>query len=177
MHFAMIDAQTDSQAHRDYLESRILTAPPVEIVHWLYQVATDNLTTAIACLRTGDNFGRGRAVTKAQEAIDELMFALDHKVGASFTRNLAELYDFAQREIITGHTRRSEKAFRNALGVLTTLSEGWAGVRERLMADHSPAPVEAAESDTRQEQTQGDGLSHLYSQVLPGPDPARDWSC
>ena len=57
----MTDVQADSQAHRDYLESRILSAHPVEVVHMLYQVAIDSLNAAIACLRTGDNFGRSRA--------------------------------------------------------------------------------------------------------------------
>ena len=42
-------------------------------VHMLYQVAIDSVNTAIARLNHGDIFSRGRAVTKAQEAIDELI--------------------------------------------------------------------------------------------------------
>src|ERR1700691_4997532 len=118
----MTEAKADSQAYVGYIEGRILSAHPVEIVHLLYQVAIKNLNTAIACLKTGDNFGRSRAVTKAQEAIRELTCALDPKVEAPFMRNLTELYDYAQRAIIAGHTRRSEQAFVDALGVLKILS-------------------------------------------------------
>jgi flagellar protein FliS len=172
----MKDAHVDSLAHRDYIENRVLTAPPVEIVHWLYQVATDNLTTAIACLKTGDNLGRSRAVTKAQGAVDELTFALDHTVGAPFSRKLAELYGYVQREIIAGHTRRSERAFRDALGVLTTLSEGWSGVRARVMGD-SQADDTELDAEEQPEATQVPELSHLYSEPAWVSATARDWSC
>ena len=46
------DSQTLQRAHRDYQESRILSAHPVEVVHMLYQVAIDNLTAAIANLKS-----------------------------------------------------------------------------------------------------------------------------
>jgi len=111
----------------------MLSAHPVEIVHLLYRVAIDNLNIAISCQKTGDNFGRSKAVTKAQKAVHELMFALDPAVNAPSTRNLTELYDYVQRQIIAGHTRRSEQSFEYALGVLTTLSEGWSGVRAQAL--------------------------------------------
>ncbi len=167
----MNDHQADSQAHRGYLENRVLSAPPVEIVHRLYQVATDNLNTAIVCLQTGDNLGRSRAVTKAQGAVDELMFALDRTIEAPFSRNLAELYDYVRREITTGHTRRSERAFRDALQVLTTLSEGWSGVRTRVLGENQDALEEQPEA------ARGTELSHLYAEPAQAPATARDWSC
>src|ERR1700733_12461913 len=143
----MTDVQADSQAHRDYFESRVLSAHPVEVVHMLYQVAIDNLNAAIACLRTGDNFERSRLVTKAQGAVDELMFAVDPEKGAPLGRNLAELYDYIQRQIIAGHTRRAEASFGNALNILTTLAEGWSGVKTRLLGESQTqsAPEEQPE--------------------------------
>jgi flagellar secretion chaperone FliS len=167
----MTDAQADSQIHRDYMENRILSAPPVEIVQMLYQVAIDNLNTAIAYLKTGDNLGRSRAVTKAQQAVDELLFALDHAAGASFSRNLADLYNYVRREIIAGHTRRSERAFRNALGVLTILSEGWSEVRTRVLGEHA-TPEEQPSEAARVTQ-----ISQLYSDPARDPATPRDWSC
>jgi flagellin-specific chaperone FliS len=172
----MTEDKADSQASRGYIEGRILSAHPVEVVHLFYRVAIDNLNLAIACLKTGDNFGRSRAVTKAQRAVNELMVALDPTVPAPFTRNLAELYDYIQRAIIAGHTRRSEQAFQDALGVLNILSEGWSGVEANVMgaakAERQNAPEEQSEATPEKE------ISHLYAEP-PREDlaTARDWSC
>lgn len=179
----MTDPKPDSQAYRGYVESRILSAHPVEVVHLLYQVATDNLQTAIACLSSGDIFGRTRAVNKAQGAVYELMAALDPAASESMCRNLAELYDYVQREIIAGHTQRSHQAFENALGVLTTLSESWSGVRTSVTGDTGAA---GAELPSAPEETSGTepetGVSRLYTERLyteppQAPATARDWSC
>jgi len=121
------------QAHREYMESRILTAQPVVIIEMLYEVAIRSLKIAMAELETGNVSLRSREVTRAQEAISELMLALDHSAGASFSHALANLYGYAQQEILKGHAKQSAEAFRNALGVLTTLEEGWIGVREQVL--------------------------------------------
>jgi flagellar protein FliS len=172
----MTDAQAASQAHRDYTESRILSAHPVEIVHLLYQVAIDNLNAAITCLKEGDNSGRSRAVSKAQGAIDELIVALDHTVDAPFTRNLAELYDYVQREIISGHTQRSERALGNALGILTILSEGWTVVRNRVTGEDKAAGAESDGVPEKQTEAEKE-INQLYAEPSPVPETARDWSC
>ncbi len=119
------------QAHQTYVENQVFSAHPAERVYLLYQVAIDSVNTAIARLKDGDIFARGRAVNKAHEAVDELIMALDHSVGANFTHTLAELYDYVQRQLVKGHSQKSEEAFRQALSVLTTLTEAWKQVVER----------------------------------------------
>jgi flagellar biosynthetic protein FliS len=167
----MTDVQADSQAHQDYLQSRILSAHPVEIVHMLYQVAIDNLNAAIACLKTANHFERSRVVSKAQEAVSELMYAVNPQPSPVLGRNLAELYDYVQREIIAGHTRRSEQAFRNALRVLTTLSEGWSGVRTQVLADAHRA-IEEQSEPVREPET-----NRYYGEFSRAQQSGRDWSC
>lgn len=171
----MTDVQADSQAHRDYFESRVLSAHPVEVVHMLYQVAVDNLNAAIACLRTGDNFERSRLVTKAQGAIDELMFALDPTQNAALARNLAELYDYIQREIIAGHTRRSEASFRNALSILTTLAEGWSGVKTRMLGENQAQSAPEEQPEQQPEAVAAPVMNQFYGEFRAGS--SRDWSC
>jgi flagellar protein FliS len=126
-----MDDQFAEQVHREYLENQVFSAHPVERVYLLYQVAIDSVNVAIARLRDGDIFARGRAITKAHEAVDELNFALDHSVGASFTRTIAELYGYVQRQLVKGHSQKSEQALREALSVLTTLADAWKEVVAR----------------------------------------------
>src|SRR5690348_6927885 len=102
------------QAQREYLESRILSAQPAELVEMLYQIAINNLKLAMTHLKSDDAMTRSVEVTRAQEAVNELMAALDHSVGASFTQTLAALYAYVQQEILKGHAGPSEEAFRRA---------------------------------------------------------------
>jgi flagellar protein FliS len=151
-------------AHRDYVESRILSAHPVEIVQMLYQLALDSLRAAITHLKEGNAMARAEAVSKAEAAVNELTAALDHTAGAPFSRTLAELYAYVQEQIIKGHTQRSEEAFREAYSILKTLSEGWSGVKADVCGSDTGSPAE------------GSDQSNAYSSDPPGSVTSRDWS-
>ena len=167
-----MDDQFAQQAHRDYIENRVFSAHPVERVQMLYDIAIASVNTAIARFRDGDIFARGRAVTKAHEAVDELIAALDHSVGASFTHTLAELYGYVQRQLVAGHSQKSEEAFHQALSVLTTLADAWKEVVIRTCGSgSSPAePTPQADAQVSQPRTGYDGVPQLTS------TSSRDWS-
>jgi flagellar secretion chaperone FliS len=179
----MKHGQSAPQAHGTYLENQVFSAHPAERVYLLYQVAIDSVNVALARLKDGDIFARGRAVNKAHEAVDELTLALDHSVGANFTHTLAELYDYVQRQLVKGHSQKSEEAFREALSVLTTLTEAWKQVVERtcgsglfnseLQSEDSPGvPEEAPVAEAAAE------VSQPYAAYGGGPQTpsiSRDW--
>jgi flagellar biosynthetic protein FliS len=140
--------ETMSRWQRDYLEERIRSAHPVEIVSMLFEVAIENLNAAIEHLKAHDHFARSTTVTRAQEAVQELLFALNHSVAPAFAKNAASVYHFALDRMAAGHARQSEQAFREALNVLTPLAAAWAEVKNRMcgeLVDHkadaeAPAP-------------------------------------
>ena len=166
------------QAQREYLESRILSAQPAELIEMLYRVAIQSLQKATGHLKTGDAMARSGEVTRAQEAVNELMAALDHSVGASFTQTLAALYAYVQQQILKGHAGQSEEAFQRAIGILTTLQEGWSGVcGEQAKAHPAVAhPAEHSEPAYPEEPPAGAGdrSGEYYQEVVPVP--SRDWS-
>jgi flagellar protein FliS len=176
--------QFAQQAHREYLENRVFAAHPVERVHLLYQVAIDSVNTALARFKDGDIFARGRAITKAHEAVDELNLALDHSVGAGFTGTISELYGYIQRQLVKGHCQKSEQALQEALSILTTLADAWKEVVVRTlesglfnnelqannpagMAGQSPGALGAIEISEPHA---------AYSGVPQSPSISRDWS-
>jgi flagellar biosynthetic protein FliS len=167
-----MDDQFAQQAHRDYLENRVFSAHPVERVQMLYDIAIASVNTAIARFRDGDIFARGRAVTKAHEAVDELIVALDHSVGASFTHTLAELYGYVQRQLVAGHSQKSEEAFHQALSVLTTLSDAWKVVVIRTCGGSSSDSEATTEAyvESSPSRSAYDGVPQLVS------TSSRDWS-
>jgi flagellar protein FliS len=167
------------QAQRDYLESRVLTAQPAELIEMLYQVAIQSLKKAIGYLKSGDALARAGEISRAQEAVNELMTALDHSVGASFTQTLASLYAYVQQQILKGHAGQSEDALQRAIGILTTLQEGWSGVCSQLAtASQSVAPPAShIEPDQPEEQPVSvEARSGEYYQEEAIPETSRGWS-
>ena len=177
----MKDGDFAPQAHLQYLENRVLSAHPAERVYLLYQVAIDSVNVALARLKDGDIFARGRAITKAHEAVDELNLALDHSVGASFTHTIAELYAYIQRQLVKGHSQKSEQALQEALSVLTTLADAWKEVVTRtcgsslfnneVQAERYGTPGEASGAPAEVSAPQA-----AYGGVLQTPSISRDWS-
>ena len=166
------------QAQRDYLESRILSAQPAELVEMLYQVAIQSLKKAIGHLKSGDAMARAGEISRAQEAVNELMAALDHSVGASFTQTLASLYAYVQQQILKGHAGPSEDALQRAIGILNTLQEGWSGVCAEMAKANQPItpPVPDVEANQPEEQPvgAGDRSGEYYQEAVPVP--SRGWS-
>jgi flagellin-specific chaperone FliS len=145
----------------------------------LYQIAIRSLAKAISHLKSGDALARASEVSRAQEAVNELMAALDHSVGASFTQTLAALYAYVQQQILKGHAGPSEEAFHRATGILSTLLEGWQGVCAvpGKVSHTTAASVEIIEPDKPEEPSAGpSGRSGEYSQEVAVPVPSRGWS-
>ena len=166
------------QAQRDYLESRVLSAQPAELVEMLYQIAIQSLKKAIGHLKSGDALARAGEISRAQEAVNELMAALDPSVGASFTQTLASLYAYVQQQILKGHAGPSEDALNRAIGILNTLAEGWAGVCTELAKANQPAapasPYTEPEQAEKQPVAAGDRSGDYYQEALPVT--SRGWS-
>jgi flagellar biosynthetic protein FliS len=160
---------------RGYFEQRILSAHPVEIVALLFRVAIESLHDAVQHLKSGDRFARSSSITRAEHAIQELLFSLDHSVHPSFSRTAAGLYRYALDRIVAGHAQESEKAFRDALAVLDPLSKAWEDVRARICDDPGAGrEVPEASAEPPRESAKGPHSAYLGAQIPLG---SRDWSC
>lgn len=129
-------------AHDAYLESRVLSADPTELVRMLYQAATRAVRNARQQLAAGDIAARARSITWACEILIELTGSLDHARGGEISRRLALLYDYMTRKLIEANFRQSDALLAEVLGLLSTLSEAWDGLKEQ------EAPTPAAEART-----------------------------
>ncbi|HUA85585.1 MAG TPA: flagellar protein FliS [Bryobacteraceae bacterium] len=159
--------------HREYFENRILSAHPVEVVAMLFQAALENLADAIRHLKSGDRLARARSVTRAEQAIQELLIALDHSVDPAFSRRSADLYRFAIGRIAAGHAEQSERAFTEAITVLRPLAEAWTELKTRT-CDEPARPDSTAEASKTPEPS----VSDAYAGYRSGAAMAgsRDWS-
>ena len=129
-----------SNARGEYLESEILSAGPVRRVQLLYEGAIDAIAKARVALAATDIPTRAAQVNKALDILSELVLSLDHSRGASITRELVELYDYAQRCLIEGSTKQADKPFADAEQVLRTLLDAWRNIPELKDPSVAAAP-------------------------------------
>jgi flagellar protein FliS len=112
-----------------YLESRILTAEPLELVRMLYRGAVDATRRSRAHLAGGRIAERSREICRALALISELSGSLDHARGGSISANLAALYDYLQRRLLEANAGQKAEPLAEVESLLTTLLTGWDQIR------------------------------------------------
>jgi flagellar protein FliS len=155
-------------AHDAYLESRILSADPVELVKMLYQAAIAAVKDARRHLANREIVARSRAITRACTIVTELTVSLDHDSGGDLSRGLARLYDYIGRRLIEANFRQTDQPLQEVLGLLSTLLEGWEGIQPGANPELRAArPEPRAESPWAQAQMPSETLpeysSHAWS--------------
>ena len=111
--------------YQNHLEDEILTANPVHLIQLLYRGALDSITSARRYLKLGDISARSRAISKAMAIVTELSLSLDHTTGGDLSKNLAELYAYAEKLLIQANREHSDPPPAEAQRLLSTLLEGW----------------------------------------------------
>lgn len=129
-------------AHDTYLENRVLSAGPIELVRLLCHGATGAVKDARAHLAAGDIAARARSITKASNILIELASSLDYERGGEISSNLARLYDYMLRQLAEANFRQIDAPLAEVFDLLATLSEGWDGVE--VQTEGVPAAPAAA---------------------------------
>ncbi len=112
-------------AHDAYLEERILSADPLELVRVLYQAAMRAVRKARGHMAAGEIAERARSISQAYRVLSELNRSLDHQRGGDLSRRLAGMYAYMMRRILDANRQQSDEPLAEVLGLLATLAEGW----------------------------------------------------
>jgi flagellar protein FliS len=124
-------------SHDAYLESRVLSATPLELVHLLYRGAIGAVQDARHHLANGKIAERSRAISKAWAILIELTAALNHEAGGELAGRLAALYEYMQRRLLEANLQQADPPLGEVLSLLATLEEAW-GEISRPPADSVP---------------------------------------
>jgi flagellar protein FliS len=122
-----------------YLEERILSADPVELVHLLYEASITAVGDARRHLAAGDIRARARSISKACEILAELTGSLDHEQGGEISQRLAQLYAYMHRRLLEANFQQSDKPLAEVAGLLATLAEAWEAVRWKAQPEAAAA--------------------------------------
>lgn len=123
-----------ANANDAYLESRVLSAEPIDLVRMLYQAAIDAVRNARRHLQAGEIAARSHSINKACAILAELQSSLDHERGAELAVRLDSLYEYLQRKLVEADFKQSDACLSEALGLLSNLFEGWDGAAKTLKA-------------------------------------------
>jgi flagellar protein FliS len=112
-------------AYQNNQENEILSAGPLELVEILYKAAIQSIEDARRHLKSGDIRERSNAISKAGAILNELAQSLDHEKGGAISKNLTELYDYMQRQLLQANMEQIEPPLIETCKLLETLLEGW----------------------------------------------------
>jgi flagellar protein FliS len=130
-----------------YLEGRILSADPIELVSILYEHAILRVSAARDSLAQGDIASRSRHISKAIAILGELEGSLDHQAGGDIARNLATLYRYIRERLITANRRQEDEPLAESESLLKTLGEAWLAIT-RKGQENTPIAMPGAVFDT-----------------------------
>ena len=127
-----------NDGHNAYVESRILSADPIELVNMLYQACTAAVREARHHLTNGEIGERSRKISKAYEILTELSVSLDYQKGGEISQRLGRLYDYMQGRLLDANMHQADAPLAETLGLLSTLLEAWADVPRTIKPEVQP---------------------------------------
>jgi len=108
------------------LETQVLNATPERLITLLFDGARTAIAQARLHLEAGRTAERGASISKAIRIVDEgLKTGLDREAGGELAANLANLYDYITRLLLTANLKADVESLNTADRLLEDLSAAW----------------------------------------------------
>lgn len=114
-----------------YLEGRILSADPLELVNILYEHAILRVRSARDSLAQRDIAGRSAHISKVIAILGELESSLDYQAGGEIARNLAKLYQYIRERLVAANRKQEDEPLAEAEELLKTLGDAWLAITRK----------------------------------------------
>lgn len=126
------------------LETSVAAASPERLVVLLYDGAIGAIGEASAHLAARSIAGKGAAISRAVAIIDQgLRASIDMARGGKIAEQLASLYGYMCRRLLTANIANEQAGFDEVVALLKELREAWMAIDSRSAARPQTA-VEAA---------------------------------
>ncbi|HEI8866068.1 flagellar export chaperone FliS [Serratia sp. AKBS12] len=108
------------------LESGVMSASPHQLIVMLFDGAQSALSRARILMDQGDIAGKGQAISKAINIIDNgLKNSLDHQRGGEVADNLAALYDYMKRRLLQANLHNDPQLIEEVVKLLDNIADAW----------------------------------------------------
>jgi flagellar protein FliS len=111
-----------------YRRAAVESSSPVHLVVMLYDGALRFCAEARGAILRRDVAAKGKALSRVIGIVGELQGTLDLERGDEVATSLLRLYTFLTDRLMAASFSQSVEPLDEAVRVLTTLREGWAGV-------------------------------------------------
>ena len=111
-----------------YLETRVLSADPVDLIAMSYEFATLRVHEARNALENRDIAERSRAISKAIAILGELESSLDYKLGGEIAYNLGRLYRYMTERLTQANVQQMDGPLAEVESLLETVGEAWRSI-------------------------------------------------
>ena len=108
-----------------YAQTAIESAPPLKIIHLMYEGALRLLEQAAAIDPAAEPSAFAQRLNRAQDIVSELRISLDPKPAPELAENLTALYLFVEEQIHQAINDSDAAPLQPARNVLATLLSGW----------------------------------------------------
>ena len=125
-------------ARDEYLTTEVLTAAPQKLRLMLIEAALRFGRRAAAHWKNGENEAALDDLIHAQEAVTQLISGLSANLESSLVRQIAAVYAFIYRSLVSAGFHRDPNKLDDALRVLESERETWRQVCEKLDAQDTP---------------------------------------
>ena len=111
------------------LETGVSDADPHRLILMLFEGALLSIATAAAAIDGRDIPGKGQAISKAIEIInDGLKLSLDYEAGGDLAQKLAALYDYMTSRLLYANLHSSRPALDEVAGLLRDIKGAWESI-------------------------------------------------
>ena len=108
------------------VESAVMSASPHQLIVMLFDGALSALVRARLFLEQGDLPSKGQSLSKAINIIENgLKAGLNMDVEGGLSQNLAALYEYMVRRLLSANLHNDASAIVEVEGLLTNIADAW----------------------------------------------------
>ena len=111
--------------YQQYRATRVETAGSVDLVVMLYQGAVRFIRLGIEAIERDDGETAHKNLVRAQDIVVELLGSLNREAGGQIADQLASVYDYCFRRLVTANVKKDPAPAREVVGILRDLGTAW----------------------------------------------------
>lgn len=124
-----------ANAYKQYQRTQITSANQKTLIVMLYGGAIKFINEAKIKLQKNDIAGKGKAIGKAMNIVNELLNSLDFQKGGEVAGKLSNLYFHVNQQLTEANFSNQIKNLDHVLNVLITLKDAWEKVPFRELKE------------------------------------------
>lgn len=134
----MYSATAMNQYKQVGTQAAIETADPHTLTKLLIDGAIERINKAKYFMLEKDVARKGESVSRAISIIDGLKVSLDTERGSVIAKNLDDLYDYMQRQLLAANVHDKSENLDEVLSLLNEIRSGWAAIPHDVRKSYKP---------------------------------------